>query len=351
MGVQTGTDLLGAHGWRKRLAQARLGLVIASSVRLAGRSRVVVKELVLPGGDICNPSIARHRGELLAAVRRPSYRLIGGRLRLAPGRTLDSETFVLTLDRHLDIVDTVTVDTGPTTRRFPGARDGLEDPRLFTVAGRLFCLWSGLSLGSRGPSRDHDGIDWDADWSETTNTMVVGELRGEEVVAARSIPSPTSRPREKNWMPLDGAEDVEFAYYVADGEYLEGAVSDGAARVRRVPVPESARRLLAGWSGSSQAIEWGDGRLCVVHLALRGIPLLSRVKSAVYLHRFVVLDADGRVSAISRPFRFLGVGIEFCAGAALDADQLLLSFGVDDHRAFVCRVPVTLVRSLLRSVP
>ena len=53
---------------------------------------------------------------------------------------------------------------------------------------------------------------------------------------------------------------------------------------------------------------------------------------------------------MSRPFRFLRLGVEFCAGAALDGDDLLLSFGVDDHRAFVCRTPASRVRSMLRSV-
>lgn len=351
MGVQTGSDLLGVAGRRRRrLAQARLAKVVLSSVRLARGRATRTRELVIEGGDICNPSITRHAGRLLVAARRPSYRLVGEHLRLAPGRTLESETFVLGLDDALGIVDVTRLETGSTTERLAGARDGLEDPRLFTVGDRLLCLWSGLSLGSKAPSRDHDGLDWAADWSETTNTMVLAEIRGHAVVDPRPVPSPTGRPREKNWMPVADDEQVRFVYYLADGEVVDASDAADGQALRTVEVPTAARRALAGWSGSSQAIPWEGGRLCVVHLALRGIPLLTRLKGAVYLHRFVVLAPDGRVTAISRPFRFLGLGVEFCAGAVVDGDDLLLSFGVDDHRAFVSRTPVSRVRAMLRPV-
>ncbi len=258
---------------------------------------------------------------------------------------------MLVVDGRLDIIESFVIDSTATTGRLGEARDGLEDPRLFSVGERLMCLWSGLSLGSKAPSRDHDGMDWDADWSETTNTMVLGEIRGTEVVGARALPSPTSRAREKNWMPFVDATKVEFVYYAADGGILElGASSDSPGTLRGVPVRPRTRRVLTGWSGSSQAIPWDGGWLGVVHLALRGIPILSRYRPAVYLHRFVRFGPDGRVDGMSRPFRFRRLGVEFCAGAVVDGPDLLLSFGVDDHRAFLSRIPAHRVRSMVRPV-
>ena len=69
-----------------------------------------------------------------------------------------------------------------------------------------------------------------------------------------------------------------------------------------------------------------------------------------YLHRFVRADAEWRIVSVSRPFYFRHLGIEFAAGAWLthDASDVLVTFGVEDCEAWLCRIPLRRVLELLR---
>jgi hypothetical protein len=50
---------------------------------------------------------------------------------------------------------------------------------------------------------------------------------------------------------------------------------------------------------------------------------------------------------MSQPFSFLDARIEFCVGAAILEEDLLLSFGFQDNAAFVLRVPKIVVEDLI----
>jgi hypothetical protein len=69
-----------------------------------------------------------------------------------------------------------------------------------------------------------------------------------------------------------------------------------------------------------------------------------------YLHRFVLADAEWRIVRVSRPFYFRHRGIEFAAGACLthDGADVLVTFGVEDREAWLCRIPLRRVLDLLR---
>ena len=75
----------------------------------------------------------------------------------------------------------------------------------------------------------------------------------------------------------------------------------------------------------------------------------------VYGHRFVHLtksltSSDGiqwNITALTRPFHFLHVGIEFAAGLARNGDNLVASFGVRDEEAWLVELPAADVAKLL----
>jgi hypothetical protein len=50
---------------------------------------------------------------------------------------------------------------------------------------------------------------------------------------------------------------------------------------------------------------------------------------------------------LGKPFSFLDARVEFCVGAAVHQDDLLVSFGFQDNAAFVLRVPQKVVEDLI----
>jgi hypothetical protein len=99
--------------------------------------------------------------------------------------------------------------------------------------------------------------------------------------------------------------------------------------------------------GGSEALAVPDGWLCLVH-EVTVLPGGRRV----YLHRFMHLDKDLRISSPSDPFHFISRGIEFCAGLARKpaTDRCYASFGVDDAGAFVATFSLAAALALCRPV-
>jgi hypothetical protein len=71
------------------------------------------------------------------------------------------------------------------------------------------------------------------------------------------------------------------------------------------------------------------------------------------MHRFLRIDDAWNLVEASRPFFFLHRGIEFACGAALShqEDELLITLGVEDREAWLCRIGLDAVTALLRPLP
>lgn len=143
------------------------------------------------------------------------------------------------------------------------------------------------------------------------------------VVVARTVRDHEREKTQKNWMPITGYPD-DFLYLCDPTVVINTSVY--TAELWRSSPPA----CLVDLRGGSQLISYEEGWLCITHeVAWR--------PERVYLHRFVRLDADFRIIAITDPFYFVHVGIEFCAGLARDGNRLVASFGVNDasaHLAF-----------------
>jgi hypothetical protein len=106
-----------------------------------------------------------------------------------------------------------------------------------------------------------------------------------------------------------------------------------------------------GWLyGSSQALRlerrWlpEGGWLWVDHEVA---PIYPRM----YVHRLVVADPMlERVTHMSEPLYFEKLGIEFCCGAAVDGEQLVLSYGAMDRQAKLAFVPLERALGLLEEI-
>jgi hypothetical protein len=74
-------------------------------------------------------------------------------------------------------------------------------------------------------------------------------------------------------------------------------------------------------------VQTDAGLLFVVHQAL---DLNGR---RGYSHRFLLLDDDYAITAMSAPFSLSQPGVEFCAGLARHNGAFLLTFGIGDCSA------------------
>lgn len=132
---------------------------------------------------------------------------------------------------------------------------------------------------------------------------------------------------QKNWMPIVG-QAGDFLYLCDPTVIIRTGWTTGHQtyeEVRRL-----SDRCLVALRGGSQVIPYAKGWLCVTHE-------VTWRPERVYLHRFVYLDAGFKITHITEPFYFKQIGIEFCAGLALDGERLVASFGVNDasaHLAF-----------------
>jgi hypothetical protein len=61
----------------------------------------------------------------------------------------------------------------------------------------------------------------------------------------------------------------------------------------------------------------------------------------------LVWDKEFNFVGLSEPFSFLDTPIEFCIGAAVRNEKLLMSFGAQDNCAFVLEVPKKIVNGMI----
>jgi hypothetical protein len=197
---------------------------------------------------------------------------------------------------------------------------GFEDLRLFVHEGKLLALAATAKGQAVGYARA---------------TMCLLDVEGGALKNPRLLQSPRY---ERNWIPVVTESGLRLIYSISPLVVLSPGVS--------VPSEAPAGAQLRG---SSQAVRWGDGYIAVVHETAGDHKQSRKIE---YTHRFVTFSEDlTRVTRIGRPFCFQKRGIEFCAGLTVwpdrGTDRLLISYGVDDKRAYVSEVSDDVVTSLL----
>jgi hypothetical protein len=175
---------------------------------------------------------------------------------------------------------------------------GYEDVRLAVLDGRLAGI---ATVCDRDPSRRQIAqLELDADGC-----------------VVRAIVQPSRQEHEKNWMPLPDCVGPELTWIYQIGEH----------------VPEGSDLSLDHLRGGAIGA-FEQSWLAVVH------EVVDADEGRRYLHRLVRLDAEFTVTAVSAAWVFAHHGIEFCAGLAVQGDDVVLTYGVEDHEAWVVRVPV-----------
>ena len=258
-----------------------------------------------PGGRApMNPSVCRHDGQLWCVVRAVNYSLGKNRQYVVhdPRGVVRSDNYLGVLEPDGRLVDPAPMEDLDPAQRYPSGIVGYEDVRLVSVDGDLTASATVCDRdpgGRRLVARLH--IDDDGD-------------------VARADVQPSNQLHEKNWMPLSVGGQLTWIYSLDPTAVLPGPLRD---------CPLALDHLRGG-----AAIAHEGGYLCVTH------EVVEASDGRIYLHRFVRLDADWRVTGVTPAWVFAHHGVEFCAGLARDGDQLVMSYGVEDREAWVMRVDV-----------
>jgi len=285
-----------------------------------------------PGFAPCNPSLVRTDTGYLVNCRTVSYQITPDQRYFTgePDGVFRTRNMLMRFDRAFVLLDQPEVTAALAPLRWHPVQ-GLEDARLFEHKGRTGFLCTTTDLHPAGAIR----------------VSLCRLTPSGDVDHHRPLTGHGDERAQKNWLPFVIGDEL-FAIY--SYEPLVVLRVDGDEGRVAVAVNRTQGRSFQDWRGSAGPIDLparlGGGRLVLVH-AVSSRPLRR------YTHRFLRLEDDWRVTHASRPFYFRQLGIEFGCGMCLahGDDDLLITFGVEDREAWVCRVPLDGVQKMLMDLP
>ena len=321
--------------------------LVEKAVKNGGKlAPLVISHGLTSGTGLMNPSVfIDDDGDILVNLRHVNYTLyhaeneqkypsrFGPLSYLHPEKDqrLVTENYLCRLNANLEMTDYTKVemlDLHEPIWEFVG----LEDARLVQWHGEYFLIGVRRDTTTNGQGRmeytqvEIDKVNW-----------TVKEIHRKRIAA----PAPDDSYCEKNWYPvLD--KPYHFIKWSLPTElvYADPLGDTEQLFVRHSITPPIDQR------GGTQLIKWGNMYIAITHEVNLFKNYLQQ-KDAIYRHRLLIWDTEFNFAGMSQPFSFLDARIEFCVGAAIIDEDLLLSFGFQDNAAFVLRVPKIVVEDLI----
>jgi hypothetical protein len=308
------------------------------------------------GTGLCNPSIYVDGDDLLVNIRNVNYILYhsegdkrfesrwGPLTYMHPENdsTLRTKNFVCKLDAKYNIksyarVNTAKYDTKPTWTFI-----GLEDGRLVRWNNKLYLSGVRRDTKPNGEGRielSEIECKFDPECETCSAATEISRTRIEP-------PSDPDSYCEKNWMPI---LDMPYHYvkWVNKTEVVKVDPTTKTSKTvhlsdKYIDVPRDLR-------GSSQVLSIGEYKMCITHEVYHG-KNEAGLKNGTYYHRFVFWDKDWNIVKITNPFSFMTAKIEFCCGAAIYNNKLVISFGFQDNAAYLVDVPISKLEELINAI-
>lgn len=302
------------------------------------------------GLGLCNPSIFIDTAEPWCILRNVNYTLYhaennqifndrwGPLSYLNPENDLHLRTwnFLLKLNPDLSVSRYWKIDTAKLDKEPLWEFVGLEDARLVRWNHYLYAIGVRRDTTTTGQGRmELSRMEYDEKFNRIVETK------------RYRIEHPTNPDWycEKNWMPIIDMP-YHFVKFTNPVEVVQCDIETLKSwRIRDVDEAMVVPNL-PFLRGGSQVIPWKDYRFCLVHEVDLERNYLGQ-KDAAYRHRFVTWDKEWNLINITEPFSFMGGEVEFCPGAAIYNDDLLVSFGFQDNCAFLLKVPSAMIEDVL----
>lgn len=265
--------------------------------------------------SVLNPSIIKHGNGYLIALRTTNFVRTGTNYGTRDGSPIVTKYLICEYDSKLNYVSSKPLETDLNSLTTKDMRvQGVEDIRLGKDGDKIWFTGTTYQFGT--PTR-----------------MLLGSMSevGTSWKAKLTLPNQIEPNRsQKNWLPIIGTDMFIYGWnplsvYSRNGD-LKFTVKSNLSAVKLA-------------SGSTCAINWLDGYICVVHYVSVKKDERRYTSSFMYFTENVV--------KVSRPFILeYAHGIEYISGLAEDNEHILLSYGIDDKYAVVSRVPKSLILSL-----
>lgn len=306
---------------------------------------LIIDSSLTGGTGLANPSILIDDNRIIVNLRHLNYTLhhserskynhhYGPLQYLHPenDHTLKTNNFILILDEDLNIKQVNKVDTSAFDQEPKWLFVGLEDARLMKWNNKYYLCGVRRDTTTDGQGRmELSEIDIQAG-----SVTEVSRFR---------IPAPGSDSSycEKNWMPVLNQE-YTFVKWCNPTETVN--VDIAAKTCTTTWLDESTYKSTDhAFRGSSQVFFYKNHYWAIIHESDLYNDYHGR-KNATYRHRFLCWDTRWNLLKISEKFSFMRGEIEFCAGAAIQGNNLLITYGFQDNSAYILKIPLHLMEEL-----
>jgi tetratricopeptide (TPR) repeat protein len=304
-----------APDWVRENVRANWRFYAQSAGELFPSVRFTRIELPLPDGfQPCNPSLAVLNGTLLCVLRTVN---VDGVLR--------TRNYLLKLDESLLPVSSVPIRESPEWPEHP-AIGGLEDIRLIAHGEGFRVSATAIDASPKAFRR-----------------MAVFDLIPDGRASHLTFQDYGASEHQKSWVPFVDQGQLGFLCATDPIDVLRW---DEPSRQATPWLQRTCPLALEHLLGSSGAIAFDDGWLYVAHeVSWAGAERIT-------MHRFVQLDHEFGLRAVSEPFYFQTVGLELCCGLVEGPGegQLLLGFGREDSQAWLASISAAEVRQELKTM-
>ncbi len=321
--------LLLGRNWRQKLWMSKrdrdelLGQIrIAQTPVLTRTNHLHVQKIkTVDLGHSVNPSILKTKDGYLFISRLSDLCCYDGFIHEKNPRITNSANYLYELDHNFSVIRYTKIEESYLkTSQISFKHDALSDIRLFYWKNQIWGIGAGKIVDTRG---------------ERT-IQILGRFEGVNIVEVIPLHSPLNANLEKNWSPLVIDNEL-FLIYSYKPLIIFKVVNHALELYKKSGLPTDQHAL----RGGSPLISYGEYFLGVVHSS----PL--HIGKRVYTHSFVLFDQQLNLLRVSDPFFIMHIGVEFVAGIAQNSDHLVLSYGVADQNAWVCKVPHEVVRLFL----
>jgi hypothetical protein len=320
--------------------------LVQLSVQHGGKlAPLVISEGLTSGTGLMNPSIfIDSDGDILVNLRHVNYTLYHsegnqkflsrwgplGYLHPEKDQRLVTENYICRLNADLVMTDYAKVEMlelHTPVWEFVG----LEDARLVQWDNEYSLIGVRRDTTTNGVGRMEKSV-----IKLDKNNWSVKEVKRTRIPA----PAPDTSYCEKNWVPILDRPN-QFIKWTSPVEVVElnGEQCNQLSVKQGVQSNKDQR-------GGSQLIRWGSMYISITHEVDLFKNYLTQ-KDGIYRHRLCVWDNELNLVGLGKPFSFLDGRIEFCVGAAIFEDDLLISFGFQDNAAFVLRTPRAIVEDMI----
>ena len=321
---------------------------VQKAVKEGGKlAPIVIPDGLTAGTGLMNPSVfIDDDGDILVNLRHVNYTLYhsennqrfistwGPLAYLHPEKDvrLATDNYICRLNKNLEVTHYAHVDMLDLHTPI-WEFHGLEDCRLVQWDGDYYLIGVRRDTTTDGQGRmEYSRIDIDKDTWEVKETQRV------------RIPTPLDPDSycEKNWVPILD-KPYHFVKWSMPTEIVKADPNEPQCEqvlVKETPPSPGDQR------GGSQAIRWGEYYISFPHHVNLYFNYLNQ-KDGLYRHRMIVWDKEFNFVGLSKVFSFLDAKIEFCVGAAVFEDDLLITFGFQDNAAFILRTPHAVIDELI----